>query len=411
MINHQYFPHSNEEMEQFRQQSDDLADELIQNLYQTLQPKEIGRLFQNFLSEMKDVEYDAVPEVMKAYFSTNQTYPYWIDWKKIAIAENLFLSIGPEYATALLFRSLPVGYVAANTVKVLTSTGYLAADVKTGTAKRLLETTQFVIDVMGKGALKKDQRGLKSILKVRFIHAMVRYHLQKHDWNHEKYGLPINQEDMAGTILTFGVGAIIGLERLSVKISIAEKDALVHFWSVVGHFIGVDSHLNPSTYQQGKHLYFQILERQAVQSEDGLKLTKALANFAKGFIAVDAAPNVQEHLIRYLIGNKKYSDIIGLSKPDTIKEIFIFNGLIGFMKSMNTVRGLPFTDRISKPFSRILATKLLAYFNDEFELKIDFPVEIIEHWGLNEPPPTSPSQMLDHLANQLFARLPNGFIK
>jgi hypothetical protein len=90
MINHQYFPHSNEEMEQFRQQSDDLADELIQNLYQTLQPKEIGRLFQNFLSEMKDVEYDAVPEVMKAYFSTNQTYPYWIDWKKIAIAENLF---------------------------------------------------------------------------------------------------------------------------------------------------------------------------------------------------------------------------------------------------------------------------------------------------------------------------------
>jgi hypothetical protein len=406
MLNRSYQSYSNEEMDEFRQTSDSLADELIQNLYDSLPPKEIGRLFQHFLTGMKDVQYGEVPEVMQEYFNANQIYPDWIDWHKIAQAESLFLSMGPEYATALLFRSLPVGYVAANTVKVLTSTGYLAADVKTGTAKRLLETTQFVIDVMGKGALKKDQRGLKSILKVRFIHAMVRYHLQKHEWDRQRYGIPINQEDMAGTILTFGVGAIIGLERLNVKISSSEKDALVHFWSVVGHFIGVDSRINPTNYLDGKKLYLQILERQAVKSEDGLILTKALANFAKGFIAVDEAPMVQEHFIRYLIGNQKYSDIIGLSKPESLKEILVFNGLIGFMKTMNGIRGLPFTDTISKPFSRILATKLLAYFHAEFEMKIDFPQEIIDHWGLKEATPKTVAEIIENLVQKTFALIP-----
>ncbi|MEZ5008163.1 MAG: oxygenase MpaB family protein [Chitinophagales bacterium] len=411
MINKQYRHPTQLELEAYRQQSDVLADELIQNLYQNLQPKEIGRLFQKFLGDMEDVNYEALPTVMQDYFKKNQAYPDWIDWKSIAIAEQLFLEIGPEYAVALLFRSLPVGYVAASTVKVLTSTGYLAKDVKSGTAKRLLETTQFIIDVMGKDAIKPNRRGLKSILKVRFIHAMVRYHLQKHEWDAHQYGIPINQEDMSGTILTFGVGAIIGLERLNVKITTKEKDALVHFWAVVGHFIGVEAQINPSTYKDGKQLYLQILERQAIQSEDGLVLTKALSNFAKGFLDFEYAPNIQEHLIRYLIGNKKYSDILGLSKPNTIQEIVVFNSVIGFLKSMNAIRGNELVDTITKPMSRIFATKLLNYFYTEFELKIDFPQEIRDHWGINEESPRTFISEIENVFGQLIHKFPVGFSK
>ncbi|MEZ5003738.1 MAG: oxygenase MpaB family protein [Chitinophagales bacterium] len=411
MINLHYQQPSNTSLEAFRQQSDPMADQLIQDLYQKLPPKDIGRLFQNFLSDMKDIKYDELPQEMQTYFKQNQAYPDWVDWVKIEQAGKLFLQIGPEYAIALLFRSLPVGYVSANTVKVLTSTGYLAKDVKSGTAKRLLETTQFIIDVMGTDAIRPNQRGLKSILKVRFIHAMVRYHLLKHEWDSGRYGIPINQEDMAGTILTFGVGAIIGLERMNVKITADEKDALVHFWSVVGHFIGVEAKINPSTYKEGRQLYLQILERQAVQSEDGLVLTKALSNFAKGFLDFDQAPHIQEHLIRYLIGNKKYSDMLGLRRPDTLTEKITFNGFIGFLKTMNSIRGNELIDTLTKPLSRIFATKLLDYFYNEFELKINFPNEIREHWGIYEDRNRSFSNTFEQLIAQTASKLSLGAIK
>ncbi len=372
------------ELQSFRQVSDDIADQLIEDLYANLAPKEIGRLFKDMMNDLEELNYTSLPDVMQDYFMSNQALPIWADPGQIALAEDLFLEIGPEYASCLLARALPIGYTSANVVKVLKKTGYLSSNEKTGTAKRLLETTQFLFNVMGKDAMKMHGAGIKHTLKVRFIHAMIRYHLQKHDWNSELYGIPINQEDMAATIQTFSVSAIMGLERINVHLSKVEKDALVHFWALVGDVIGLNKSLNPTQYKAAKSQYLQILAHQAKSTQEGQQLTKALCNFIQGFLGVHRMPNVAEYLIRYLIGEEEYSDMIGLAKMDKINEKILFNSGIQYVRTINAWRGNPIADRLVKPTNRLFATRLLNYFDSEFDMKLHIPNDIQLAWGLKK---------------------------
>lgn len=369
-------------LEPWRQVSDEAGDRLIQNLYDNLRPAEIGRLYQRYLNGLDEVALGDMPAALREYFESNQHLPGWANEHKIRLAESLFLRVGPEYAIALLFRALPVGYVAANTVKVLTSTGYLSSDLKTGTAKRLLETTQFILDVMPRGALQPGARGIKSILKVRFIHSMVRYHLLRHGWDSATHGVPVNQEDMAGTILTFSVAAIMGMDRLQIRLSEEERDALVHFWSAVGYVIGVDESLLPQDYAAGKALYETILEHQARPSEDGRRLTAALGGFIGAVLDLKSLPKVQEYIIRYLIGVDRYSDMLGLATPGNAAERLGFESVLATVRTLNRFRGNALADGLAKPLNRYLSTRILDYFSQEFDMQLHFPEEIRRHWGV-----------------------------
>ena len=51
--------------------------------------------------------------------------------------------------------------------------------------------------------------------------------------------MPINQEDLAGTLMTFSCVVLDALKKLRVGYSAAEGEAFLHAWKVVGHFMGV----------------------------------------------------------------------------------------------------------------------------------------------------------------------------
>ena len=166
-------------MSNYRLLSDPIADQLVRDVYDTVPREEIGPLYRRLLSDIEEIDYFQLPSVFHSYFEDQQVIPDWIDRKKVAIAEQLFLDLGQEYSTCLILRALPAGYASRNIVKLLDTTGYLSSDLKTGTAKRLYETSQFLFNVMRRNTFEKDSIGLKHTLKVRFVHAMVRHHAAK----------------------------------------------------------------------------------------------------------------------------------------------------------------------------------------------------------------------------------------
>jgi len=366
----------------YRQTSDDLADQLVLDLYKTMSPKEVGQLFRDYINDLDELQYENMPNCLRIYFESNQALPSWKNDKKIKVVEELFLEIGHAYSACLLCCALPVGYTSKNVVKVLTSTGYLSKDSKAGTAKRLLETTQFVFNVMSENALDVNALGTKHVLKVRFIHAMIRYHLQKHGWDDLTYGIPINQEDMAATILTFSVGGIKGLDRININLTKEEKDAMVHFWALIGHLIGVDANLNPREYEEAEKLYEQILQNQAEKTTDGEMLTRALSNFIQGFLQVNVIPFFPDYLIRNLINNDEYSDMIGLKKIEKNKDKLLFKIFIKYLRFLNKYRKFSLVKRLIKPANKQLSVKMIAYFDTEFDLKLHIPIQIEKAWGL-----------------------------
>ncbi|MGV7591683.1 oxygenase MpaB family protein, partial [Mycobacterium kansasii] len=94
------------------------------------------------------------------------------------------------------------GYLFSGVNQTLLRTGAL----EKGSNKRFAETSQWALDVIVPEGLRPGGPGYRSTLHVRFIHSMVRRHvLALPDWDFETYGLPINQTDMAATL----VGALI----------------------------------------------------------------------------------------------------------------------------------------------------------------------------------------------------------
>ena len=121
-------------------------------------------------------------------------------------------------------------------------------------------------------------RGFVAATKVRYLHASIRYMVLRgrSPDDVQEYGQPINQEDLAYVLLTFGYLIPLGMEKLGAIVSREEKEAFLHCWKVVGYIMGVGEDLLTDDWDDAKYLYEKIKNRRKAPSEDGVKLTGAL---------------------------------------------------------------------------------------------------------------------------------------
>ena len=125
---------------------------------------------------------------------------------------------------------------------------------------------------------------------------------------------------MAGTLMTFSVVVLDGLERLGVQVSRDEQEAWLHAWRVVGHFLGVDESLNPTTLDDGHELMEAIRDRQWRESKDGVELTGPLVELMQDYFPGKALDGMPVAMIRLLSGDF-CADLLGLPKADWTKHV------------------------------------------------------------------------------------------
>jgi ER-bound oxygenase mpaB/B'/Rubber oxygenase, catalytic domain len=84
--------------------------------------------------------------------------------------------------------------------------------------RRLAETLTWTVDVTGPGALGRFEAGFKGALRVRLMHAMVRSGMNRRpDWNYADWDQPVNQSTLAGTLLLFSLGNVLGSQALGLR--------------------------------------------------------------------------------------------------------------------------------------------------------------------------------------------------
>jgi hypothetical protein len=126
------------------------------------------------------------------------------------------------------------------------------------------------------GALAPHAEGFRAALKVRLMHAQVRQLLLGSDrWHSDRWGVPINQVDMAGTVLVFSYAVLMGLDRLGVQVEPHEREDLVHLWRCVGWLLGVTPDLLCATNAQAEALWDLIASTQEPADDDSRRLVAA----------------------------------------------------------------------------------------------------------------------------------------
>ena len=193
----------------------------------------------------------------------------------IALGERVFAEHGPEVMMLLCCYSLPSSYAAKKGVQVLHRTAYLAKRPN----RRLFETAQFIVDVLSPGGLGPGGKGVKTAVKVRLMHAAIRHLILKdtaNPWDTKELGVPINQEDLLGTLMTFTWLILDGLQRLGSKLTPQEQQAYLDTWLAVGKLMGIEPELLPQTVADAKATTELIERRQVAESDAGREMTAAL---------------------------------------------------------------------------------------------------------------------------------------
>ena len=261
--------------------------------------------------------------LLVSYFADQTALPPWADRELIVRGQAAFAERGMEIATALFGASLPTAYAAARGAQVIFDTTELVSTPH----RRIAETAQMICDVMSvelhpgddpAEAMGPGTRAYAAAWGVRLMHAAVRQ-LVNQDVALERCSateMPVNQEDLLGTLLTFTTVVFDALERLGSPMSPTEQDAYMHTWCVVGHLIGIRPDLLPMTRHEARDLDGHIRRRQNASGDDGQRLAQALVEEMRANIPKPLR-RFPEALIRHAAGDT-VADTIGVARGSAL---------------------------------------------------------------------------------------------
>ncbi|MBW3468457.1 oxygenase MpaB family protein [Arthrospiribacter ruber] len=291
--------YTQENLDKLRKLGDPLADQAVLDLITHPDIVSLINSYQNFPSES---DWSGFPLSVQKYFQSFSRQVEFLDEKKIVLAQEYFSQNGHFYLSMLGFYSLPYCYAFADGAQVLVRSKRITEE----SGKRLAETALFLLDCFKPGGfLGDDKHALLSIAKVRLIHAFSRYFVGKYatDWQ-EAWGLPINQEDMIGTNLSFSLLVIRGMEKLKKSTGQNVYLAVFHYWKVIGAYLGLDTRFWPENPKEAFELEKMIRKRHLRPSEAGKILIRSLLSFYEEDIPNPQMAKAAESLVSFFVGNQ-----------------------------------------------------------------------------------------------------------
>jgi hypothetical protein len=315
-------------LQTMRSETDPVTDQVIEYLFTKGELKNVNGWIASLTGNNETLPIN-LPEPVRQYFEQTAQLPAWADTKQMASGALFFSKHVQAILSVLGSLSLPYCYAAADGAQVL----YLSQRIRKDTKKRLADTGQFVLNVLNPKAFDKKGSGIRSIQKVRLMHAAVRWHtLKSGQWN-EEWGNPVNQEDMLGTNLAFSFVVLEGLQKLGIYYLPEEADDYLYLWNVIGYMMGMRKELLPENRKEAYWFSRLIEKRHFRKSEAGIELTKALIQSFEELIPSSAFKGLSGGYMRYLLGDKT-ADLLDLPhKPFT-------NVLIKPINAVNTLRSL-----------------------------------------------------------------------
>jgi hypothetical protein len=253
-----------------------------------------------------------LPGCVVRFLEQEVVVPTWLDERRVRRAQTWAQQHLFEITVALFCASLPTSYGGARGARVLAGTGRMQGP---GLDRRINETAQFVLDVVAEGSLGPDGCGLRSIQKVRLMHAAVRGHLRGRPGFTDE--VPINQEDLLGTLFSFSLAVIRAMERLGADVDDERAEDYLHLWCAVGAMLGVRQELLPTDLRSGFDIAERVAERNLQASEHGQALMASLLAGMEDH--VPGARWLPRYLVRHLVGDH-VADLLAIPASPRAKE-------------------------------------------------------------------------------------------
>jgi uncharacterized protein (DUF2236 family) len=286
-------------LDELRRAGDPSADTVIGELARTQQIRSVSQILRHLVDNDQPVPEELPPSIAR-WLELTAEPPAWVDHDRFERGCRLVVEHGPQVCVVLATASLVYCYAGYPGVKVLTFSRRLDHDA----VRRVGETARFVLSVMAPGSLGSGGRGIRKIQKVRLLHAGIRHLVTgSRRWDVTGDGVPICQEDLAGTLMSFSSIVVDALRKLGVRVDDDEAEDYYYRWRAIGEMLGITPAVIPSDLKAARELTDLIARRTHRRSEEGIEMARSLfdlhaSSLPPGFAG--AAPA----LTRYLVGEE-----------------------------------------------------------------------------------------------------------
>jgi hypothetical protein len=215
------------------------------------------------------------PGPLREFFVQVETTPDWVDPDKLRKGARALRIGGADGMYIARDVALLGGYQFSGFNKTLLRTGAL----EKGSNKRFAETMQWGMDIISEGGLTPLAVGYRSTIRVRLIHAFVRRHVAAMpDWRGDEWGVPVNQTDMAATLVGALIAPPAGAIGMGMLPSPADLDAIAHVTRYAGWLIGVQDEWLPHSFRDGVRVLHHTLTALAEPDESTQQLAIPMAD-------------------------------------------------------------------------------------------------------------------------------------
>lgn len=252
-----------------------VGDEPMQRLVEWMSGvKEARPIFETILTRGLAAVPDA-PEPLREFFEEFEPIPDWVDLKLVRRGQRALRRGGADGTYIARDVSLLGGYRFSSFNKTLLRTGVL----EKGSNKRFAETLQWALDVSSEGGLEPLGVGYQATIRVRLIHEYVRRHVAAlPDWRSEEWGLPVNQTDMAATLVGALIAPPAGGLGMGLVLPPAELDAIAHLTRYVGWLMGVRDEWLPRSFRDAIRVLYHTLGALSAPDESTRQLAVPMAD-------------------------------------------------------------------------------------------------------------------------------------
>jgi hypothetical protein len=213
------------------------------------------------------------------------------------------------------------------------------------------------------------------------MHAAVRHQIAAHRLWNPAWDRPINQEDLAATLLAFSWVCLDGLRQMGFQLSADETESYLHSWNVVGALLGIQESLLPRHEAHAEALARAFQRRQYAACAEGQMMTQALVAMMQYHLPGNVFDAFPAALIRLLLG-EEYADLLAVERHRMAEALLgpwrhLFALKDDLMDDASALR------RLREIFSRKLIEGLVLVGRGGRRVAFHIPTELRQTWGIN----------------------------
>ena len=167
--------------------------------------------------------------------SLNVPPPDWMDLETLNPAYRLF-----HRNTRLVLAGMLGGVLVEGFSTNISKSFFITGRLRDSGVRRLRQNNRHMVEIFLPGGLERYGEGWKLSVRVRLIHARIRYLMRNStDWDEAAWGMPVSMAHLAFSNAAFSARLLKHMKALGASFNDEERASFMQVWRYAGHLMGI----------------------------------------------------------------------------------------------------------------------------------------------------------------------------